>query len=94
MEKEQTQFTCHNYKDATKVKFKNRRVIVEDIDNNDVGICFKIVCSKEDAVVPSASHRTLRDKIKITCIRISEDAAIALYHALGRRLSNRKMPEQ
>ena len=93
MEKEQTVFTCHNYNNATKVKFKNRRVIVEDIDKNDVGICFKIVCSKEDAIVPSASHRVVRDKVKITGIRISEDAAIALYHALGRQLSNRKLVE-
>lgn len=88
---EEGKMKVFEYPNATSVKSNNRRVVVEELDNEDkdIGLCFKILCSKEDAAIPSAHHRVIKDRLKITSIRISEKAAISLYIALGRQLSIR-----
>lgn len=80
--------TITNYANATHVKWKNRRVIVEDV-GDDYGLCFKILAIKEDANTPSAKHYVFKDRLKITTIRLSPEAAISLYEALRKRFITR-----
>lgn len=80
-------FSAIDYRNATAVKFDNRRVSVEIIDNGGFGLCFKRICTPEEVDVPSALHEVVRGKLKITKLRISRDAALALYHSLQRILS-------
>jgi len=70
-----------NFKNATVMKFDNRRVIVEQTDNNDIGLCFKNMPKTEDDLKPSSGHYIVKGKIKKTTIRLSLEAAYCLYHA-------------
>ena len=94
MQKKITEFIAYNYPNATEVKFKNKRISVEDIGNNNIGISFKYLCPIEEINIPSSSHRVDRGKIKVTNISVSKEAAFALYKALSRQLSHILMTEK
>jgi len=86
-------FTQLEYNNATVIKLNNKRVVVQDLSDNDFGIQFRTLCSKEEAAIPAAYHGVEKDVLKITAFRISEGAAVALYSALGRQLGNIKKNE-
>jgi hypothetical protein len=73
------------YKNATKVKLKNRRVMVYPI-KEDLLIEIKTISSD---LRPRAVHTVLKDKLVITGFKLSEDAAIALFACLGEELKKK-----
>lgn len=80
-------FLTVSYNNATECKFKNRRVaVIKDDSSKDLYIQFKILTDKESANTPSAAHDVIKDKIKITTVRLSNEAAKALYISLGLQL--------
>jgi hypothetical protein len=81
--------TIKNYPNATYVKLENKRVGVEDLPNNDIGIVFKRICTKEDAAIPAALNTVVKGVIKKTTIRLSNEAAFSLLMALAERFKTR-----
>ena len=78
-----------NYHNATHVKLDNKRVLVEDLPNGDTGLCFKRICTKEDADIPAALNTVVKGVIKKTTIRLSNEAAFSLCMALVERFKTR-----
>lgn len=79
-----------NFSNATVMKFDNRRVNVEQLKDGSIGLVFKIMATPEyTEKVPPPSYEIRRGKIVVTKVRISEEAAFALYHAIAHQLSNR-----
>jgi hypothetical protein len=72
------------------MKFNNRRVIVEDLPENNIGLMFKIMIGKDDPIEPENLVTIKKNKVRVTVLRISEEAAIALYFALEQQLENRR----
>jgi hypothetical protein len=81
--------TIRSYTNATHVKLENKRVIVEDLPNGDTGLCFKRICTKEDAEIPAALNTVVKGVVKKTTIRLSNEAAFALCMALVDRFKYR-----
>jgi hypothetical protein len=83
--------TCKviNYLNATIGKLDNKSCTVEDLHDNDVGLIFKIL-DKEDAKTPRSHHTVIKDKVAVTRIRLTEEAAIALFECLRVRLQTRQ----
>ena len=83
--------TCKviNYLNATICKLENKRCEVEDLPDNDIALIFKIL-DKEDAKTARSHHTVFKDKVAVTMIRLSEEAAIALYECLRVRLKTRQ----
>ena len=81
---EQIQLT--RYANATKLKFKNRRVGVTSIENNEFIIELKTLCKKEDANTPHSIHKNFGDKIVVTGIKVSSEAALSILIGLREEL--------
>ncbi len=71
------------FSNAETVKIKNSRITVASLQEKDYGIVFKIL---SDDTSPRAMHSVKKDKVVITGIRISKNAAFALLVALQERL--------
>ena len=78
------------YKNATQVKLKNRRVTVFPIQE-DVCIDLKTISSDLE---PRASHVVYKDKIVKTTIKITEEAALALFVCLSEELTKKGLIKQ
>jgi len=78
------------FTDSVNAKWKNKRVLVHELPDNDIGITFK---SMDDVDKPSAAHTVIKGKVKLTSIRISETAAVALFNALKIQLTNKYKKE-
>jgi hypothetical protein len=72
--------TYHNY---TCGKIHNSRVFAAQGSDNNINIQFNIL---SDDHTPRALHLVEKNKIVITGLKISHDAALALYVALGAEL--------
>ena len=89
MKKEQIPIRLENYKNVSIAKFDNRRCIVEDLDNEDIGIIFKSLDLTE-ADIPRAICINKGDKVSVTQLRISAEGASALYMFLKSRIETRE----
>lgn len=78
-----------NYINATRIKNKNRRIYVQDLPDECVLIVFKKLCTKEESKIPTALQTVTRDVIKNTTIKLTYDAAFALFIALSERFKIR-----
>jgi len=69
------------YKNCTKSKIKNRRI---GVFTKDDGILIELKQLSELELVnePRAVHSNIKDKIVITGVKISREAAIALLNCL------------
>ena len=67
------------YKNATKVKLKNRRIIVFPVQE-DLFIEIQIVSPD---LRPRAVHNVYKDKLVTTGIKLTDEAAAALFICLG-----------
>lgn len=75
------------YKNATAIKYKNKRVMVVDLPESEYGLNFRYIPDDMQHIdEPAAMHKVLRSKIKLTTLRITEESAVALYVALEKRL--------
>jgi hypothetical protein len=74
------------YPNATKVKTKNRRVMVISLPENEFVIEMKIVSDKETANIPRAVHECYKNKVTLTGIKISREAAESLLYCLIKEL--------
>ena len=74
------------YANATQFKYKNARVNVMSLPTEDYVIELKILSSKEEANIPRAIHKSLKDKIVVTGIRISKSAALSVLIGLQEQL--------
>ena len=90
MNREKLKIDNRSYANVTIMKFNNRRVIVQDLDKNDIGLMFKIMIGKDEPIESENLVTIKKDKVRVTALRISEEAAIALYVALEQQLENRK----
>jgi hypothetical protein len=63
---------------ATFSKFKNARVQVIELDNEDYAIVLKILSDKENSNEPRASHKVEKNKIVTTSLKISKEGALSL----------------
>lgn len=71
------------YKNGTYAKLKNRRVFVSLNEKDDnVHIQYTKLTNKGDAQKPSAKHKIVGDKIKLTSINLSIEAAEATLISL------------
>lgn len=70
------------YKDATQVKLKNRRVAVFPKGED---LIVKLTTISSD-LEPRAAHIVHRDKLVTTAIRITDEAALALFVCLHEEL--------
>lgn len=77
------------YANATLMKLKNRRVNIMSADNKEIIIELKILSEKETANTPRALHKTLKDKIVITGIKVSEEAATSIMYGIQQELKKR-----
>ena len=73
------------YKNATKVKLKNRRVIVFPVQED---LCIKLKTISSD-LQPRASHIIYKNKLVNTTIKITDEAALALFICLGEELAKK-----
>lgn len=81
-----------NFANATRVKLKNRRVMVVSLPKtDDIQIEFKTIVKKEDANTPHAVHRNFKDKIVLTGVRISLEAAVSLYYCLQNEFAKKEI---
>lgn len=69
-----------NYNNGSCARWHNRRVKCAVLPENEVCIVFM---TTEDISRPSALHKSLKGKGKLTALRISYEAATALYATLG-----------
>ena len=74
---------------ATIFKMKNRRLNVISFNDSTFAIEFKALVEKGTSHEPRCAHKSVGDSIVITGIRISLEAATALYRGLGIELSKR-----
>lgn len=86
---DKTQIKIINYTNTTIAKFDNRRCVVEDLPNEDVGLIFKSF-DVIDTDKPRAIHTNVRNKIAVTRIKISEEAAYALFEVLRIRFQTKQ----
>lgn len=88
MEKE-IKIQHRQFKNASVMKFDNRRVMVHQLNDGGIGLTFKIKATDEHKTkdIPP-SYEIRRGKIVVTKIKISPEAAYALLHALYHQLSN------
>jgi hypothetical protein len=92
---QQIKGTISNYKNASVTKFDNRRVIVEQLKNGDIGLCFKMMAKPEHLEKPSPPSFVIRrGKIVVSKLRITREAAFALIEALHFQLSHLMPIEQ
>ncbi len=86
-------FKVYKYTNATHIKMKNRRVIVESsADGEYLGVAIKSLTSKENAATPAVTHAVTKGVIKTTTLILNKDSAKALFHSLGRQLDIIKNP--
>jgi hypothetical protein len=71
------------YLNATLVKYRNKRVKVQTLDNESIGIMFKTM---ENINESSACHCVSKNKIKTTSLVISKEGAWGLFIALKQEL--------
>ena len=73
----------HSYKNAEQFKFKNTRIEIVSLPNEDYGIKFKIL-SKDTS--PRTIHIVEKNKIVTTIMRISSEAALSIMLGLQDQL--------
>lgn len=76
------------YKNATKIKLKNRRITVIDL-KDDIYIESKILSEKENANTRRSSHESIKDKIVVTGIRFSPEAAFSIMYGIQQQLKKK-----
>jgi hypothetical protein len=69
-----------DYPNGVELKLHNRSVTVLNLDQDDVGLMFKIVTSDTE---PRAISESVRGKFVKTQIRLSREAALALQYCLN-----------
>ena len=74
---------------ATIFKMKNKRLNVISFNDSTFAIEFKALVEKGTSHEPRCTHKSVGDSIVITGIRISLEAATALYRGLEIELSKR-----
>lgn len=75
------------YKNATKIKLKNKSVcVVSDEENNNLYLNFKILSELEHINTPRAIHLSIKNKAVSTSLMLTKESAIALYFALQSEL--------
>lgn len=81
------------YKNAVKVKLKNRRISVIDFkDSNDIFI--EISLFDKENHKSRAAHQVRRGCIVDTGIKLSEEAAIALLRCLYIKLNSKRSTKE
>jgi hypothetical protein len=71
------------YSNMIIAKMRNRRVIIEPLDDHDFGISF-LIC--DGSIQPRALHNVTKNKVVVTSLRLSEEATQALFIALSEYL--------
>ena len=77
------------YPNATLMKLKNKRVLVQTIDKDSLGFCFKRFFTDEELSDPNSStcsFEVVRNNVGITKLVISKESAIELMNALYHEL--------
>lgn len=73
----------NKHRNCTEAKLENRRVIVGAMAEKDnVFIQYKKLTTKEDAQIPSSKHEVVGNRIKLTTINLSIEAANATLISL------------
>lgn len=71
---------------AAQGKMKNKRVSVILLPDNTFAVEFKTLLQNGELPSPRALHCCIKDKIVVTGIRISKEAAYLLYLGLQKQL--------
>lgn len=81
----------HEYRDATMVAVKNKRVMVKPVDENIIRLHFvrKLDEGENSKAVPCDSF-IVRDRLRSTQLNISREAAEMLLEALFHELRRRR----
>ena len=83
------------YANACTMKLKNRRVSVFNMNDKEIQFQFVRLCdTPEEASCTEGLIYVVRDKIKITNISLSNESALALYYALGEKLTLANIPKE
>ena len=77
------------YNNASVVKLKNRRIRVSSLSDNVNIIEIKKLVNKGESETPHSCHAVISDRIVVTAIKISNEAALALFHTLGNELKRK-----
>lgn len=78
------------YNDGMMAVLKNRRVFVTNLENKELKIQFEILCPKEIANIPCATHTVKKGIITVTTLKITEEAAYSLFYLLNKTLKPKK----
>ena len=76
---------CTEYNDATTFKLKNRRVQVVQF-KDDLVIELVKLNKKEDAHKVASVHKVIRDRITITGMKITREAAMCIMLGIHKEL--------
>jgi hypothetical protein len=68
------------YSNGATVKWKNKRVVVSVSETGSVKIQFRI--ADKDPNKLRASHTNLKNKVAVTCLKLTPDAMLALTECL------------
>lgn len=78
--------TIKSYSNATKLKYPNARVDIFALPNEYYSLEFKILSSKEEVNIPRALHKTLKEKVTVTGLKLSKMGALSVYLGLQEQL--------
>lgn len=82
------------YSNGCVMKLKNKKVGVATLSDSHLGLIFTKLCSSSDeANCSEGVLEVLKDKVKVTRVILSNDAAFALYQALGEMITLDRIPK-